>query len=287
MKTRTTLLALLALASSARAQEENESAMRGVVHQRFVALLNPMGMEHTLSVGLRGALGDQDELLFMGAHAETGLISYVSPVFVQNGGYVEVSPLSFLVLRGELVHQVLWPIGMEGAGYYALDGYELRQEELAPENGESAQGWAGRLSATAQGLVPIGPTRLLLYDQLTAQYASLGSGSHYYDMKWDLVLAREDWVLVNSAAVLLEVDLGADVALRFGAYDEVRFVPASGYVGHQVGAIAMLEVENAAPEVPSITPFVRGGYYTSHVQRADEWTILGGVAIDYDLGAVR
>ena len=77
------------------------------------------------------------------------------------------------------------------------------------------------------------------------------------------------------------------VNMRFGAYDDVRFVPASGYVGPQVGAIAMIGIARAAPEVPEINVFVRGGYYTSHVQRADEYTILGGIAIDYDLGAVR
>lgn len=266
-----------------------EGAVRGVVHQRFIALLNPMGMEHTLEVGARTRLGDPREVLFMGAHAEGGLVSYVSPVYAMHGAYVQVSPLAFLVLRAELTHSQLWPIGMSGAGYYGLSGYEedVSPSALNAERGAAAGGWSARAYATVQGLVPLGPVRLLIQDQLIVQHASLGGASHYYDMKWDLILARQDLVLINSAVLLLEIDLEATTHLRLGGYDDVRFVPSSGYLGHQVGPLVMLTLDRPASEVPSLSIFVRGGYYTHHVIRRDELTILGGVAIDYDLGALR
>lgn len=282
-------VAILVLALLVPAPVHAEGAVRGVVHQRFIALLNPMGMEHTLEVGARAPLGDPHEILFMGAHAESGLVSYVSPVYAMHGAYVQVSPLAFLALRAELTHAQLWPLGMSGAGYYGLAAYDddVSPSALNAERGEAAGGWSARAYATLQALVPLGPVRLLIQDQLVVQSASLGGASHYYDMKWDLVLARQDLVLINSAVLLLELDLEATTHLRLGAYDDLRFVPSSEYLGHQVGPLVMLTLDRPAPEVPSLSVFVRGGYYTHHVIRADELTVLGGVAVDYDLGAIR
>jgi hypothetical protein len=279
----------LAILLPTTALADDDAVVRGVVRQRFVALLNPMGMEHTLEVGARARIGDPHELLFMGAHAETGVVSYVSPVYAIHGAYVQVSPLAFLVLRAELTHSQLWPLGMSGAGYYGLSAYDddVSPAALNAERGATATGWSARAYATLQGLVPLGPVRLLIQDQLIVQSASLGEASHYYDMKWDLVLARQDLVLITGAVLLLEVDLEATTHLRLGAYDDVRVVPSSGYLGHQVGPLVMLTLDRLAPEVPSLSVFVRGGYYTHHVLRADQLTILGGVAIDYDLGTIR
>ncbi len=275
---------------TARAEDGHPpDPMHGVVHQRVIALLNPMGAEHTMQVGFRGPLGDQNDILFMGAHAETGLVSYFSPVYMVQGGYVQVSPFSFFVLRAELTHNFVWPIGLSGAGYYGLQGYDddVSEDALSPELARTAEGWSMRMSATLQGLVPLGPVRILFQDQLMMQYAVLGDASHYYDMKWDLIARRQDWVLINSAVLLLEIDLDATLHLRVGAYDDARFVPQSSYLGHQVGIIAMLGIDRPAPEVGHVTPFVRTGYYTDHVVRRDEFTILGGVDISYDLGAIR
>jgi hypothetical protein len=101
------------------------------------------------------------------------------------------------------------------------------------------------------------------------------------------VLAREDWRLVNTGVLLVEVDLDRDVRLQVGAYDDLRVVPASGYVGHQLGPIAILSIEHASSDVVEVAPFLRAGYYTDHVIRAGELTILGGVEVSYDLGAIR
>ncbi len=284
---RASILVGLALMAPAEASAQSPGRVRTVIRQQYIALLNPMGMQHALEVAFRGRLGDPSELLFTGAHAEAGLVSYVSPVFAMHGGYVEVSPLAFLVARAEITENVVWPIGLEGAGYYGLQSYEGDARALAPELGGSASGWSFRASATLQGMIPLGPARLLVADTLIAQRASLGDASHYYDMKWDLILARDDWLFVNTGVLLVETDLERELHLRIGAYDDLRVVPASGYVGHQVGPIAMLSIGHPSPEVAEVTPFLRAGYYTHHVIRADELTILGGVEVSYDLGAIR
>jgi hypothetical protein len=114
----------------------------------------------------------------------------------------------------------------------------------------------------------------------------VGEASFYYSMKHDLVLAQRDFVLLSCSFVGVEVRAASDLVLRFGAYDDLRHVPASGYVGHQVGPIAMIEWQRVDPVLPSLAIFVRGGGYTHHVTRAEEATVLAGLAIDYDLGGL-
>lgn len=271
-------------APTARAQP-----VRGVLHQRLVALLNPMGMEHTLRAGLRAPLGDPAELLFTGAHVEAGGVGYVSPIYAIHGGYLEVTPLAFLSLRAEVTGTAQWPLGMDGAGYYAVDGYDadVNAQSLPGDEGGSATGWTVTLSGTLQGMVPLGSVSLILADRTQAAHASVGDAPFRYAPKYDLVVARQDWVVTNDALVLLDVPLDARWTLRAGAYDDLRWVPASGYVGNQVGPIAVLSVREPADAVRGIDLYVRGGWYTHHGPRQDELTVLGGVSVSYDLGRVR
>lgn len=262
---------------------------RPVVHQRLVALLNPMGAEHAVSVGLRDPLGDADSLLFQGAHSEVGLRSYVSPVYAIQGGYVELAPLSFLVLSLETTSVAMWPLRMNGAGYYPLAGYDadVQSDALPGELGESAGGWEMTVGATLQGAVPVGASRLLIASAFAAQHATVGPASHYYSLRHDLVLAQQDWVLSNEAVLLLELPMQPGSTVLFGAYDQARFVPRSGYLGHQLGPIAALHFDSPAPLVTGLDVYVRGGFYTDHVTRAGQPTVLGGVAVHYGEGSAR
>jgi len=286
---RLALLLLTLALLPAEASAQTTSGPHVVVHQQLALLLNPMGAQHELSVGLRSPLGPQGELLFGGAHAEAGVISRVAPIFAITGGYLEVSPLSFLVLRAEFTGNALWPIGMDGAGYYGLEGYEsdVRSSTLTGDSGGSATGWSVRLRAALQGAIPVGNGRILVVNQMTFQHDAMGDAPFYYSVEHDLVLARSDWVVHNDAVVLGEVPLETDLLIRMGAYSNLRWVPESCYVGHQVGPIVALTFNDVTDEVYSITPFLRGGYYTHHLTRADELTVLGGISIGYDLGAVQ
>lgn len=280
------LLALCALTAAPAAAQD----VRGVAHQGLVLLLNPMGAQHELALGLRAPLFDQGELLFGGAHAEAGVISRVSPVFANDGAYLEVSPLAFLVLRAEVLGVAQWPLGMEAAGYYGLTSYDddVRSQMLPAEAGGSASGWSVRLSGQLQGAIPFSSdVRLLLVNRMTFQHDDIGDASHYYSMEHDLILARSDWVSLNDGLVLAEIRAASDIVVRAGAYSNLRWVPRSGYVGHQVGPLAAITFERVTPEVTGLSIFLRGGYYTHHVTRADQLTVLGGLSIDYDLGAAR
>lgn len=258
------------------------------VSQRLVGQLEPMGAEHMLAVGARAPLGDPSEVLFSGAHAEAGVVNYTSPIYTTAGGYLEVSPLAVLVLRAELASVTMWPIGMPGAGYYAVEGDDapLGADNLAPEAGAEASGWSARLSAVVQAAVPLGPVRLLTWDQLTAEHLSLGEAPYHFYPRYDAVLARSDWVIGNSAMVLAEIELAPQVRLRVGAYDDLAYVPRSGYLANQVGGVAALSVEGADPRVPEIQPFARVGAY-SHGRRSGAVTLLLGAMVRYAVVPLR
>lgn len=300
MTTKTSLLlTLLLVAAPASAQDAAEAEpaaarprhdrARAILREELVLLLNPMGAQHRLDLGFRRETGDPDDLLTSGSHVEGGVATAVAPVFALGGGYLEVQPLSFLVLRGELYGAGVWPIGMVGAGHYGVSGYgaDVHAENLPADAGGTATGWIGSVSATLQGAVPLGEGwRLLVTSQWGLTRTVLGDQPFYYSMRHDLVLAREDFVVTGTSFVGAEARLAADLVLRFGAYDDLRNVPASGYVGHQLGPLAMLEWEHLTPEIGSLAVFVRGGGYTHHVVREGEATILGGIAIDYELGGL-
>ena len=279
---------LLPLPASASAQEGSE-ALHGVVHQGFLALLNPMGMQHRIGVGVRARLGEPSELLFGGAHVEAGAISYVAPVFAIHGAYLQVSPLSFLVLRAEVAEMSVWPLGLEGAGYFTMQGYgdDFGVEARPADAASAADGWNVRLRARLQAAAPIGDARLLASNTITFEHDTLGSATHYYSPRHDLVLARQDWVVLNDALVVAEIPLAPDVDILAGAYSNLRWVPRSGYLGHQVGPLLAVKFEHPADSVDTIGIFVRGGWYTHHGTRGGQPTLLGGLSVDYDLGGLR
>jgi hypothetical protein len=182
---------------------------------------------------------------------------------------------------------IYWPIGLDGAGYYRLGGYDanVRREALPHEESRFVSGWNLSLSATLRGRVPLGPIDLVFLDRLLGEHTDIGEGAFYYSMKRDLILARRDWVLDNEAALLAELRLEADLQFRAGLFDQSRYVPASGYVHHQVGVMAMATWTDPVPELEELTLVLRGGYYTDHVVRADSFSVLGVLSVIHSVGS--
>lgn len=282
------LLASLALATVVRAQPRPRS--HGVAHEQLAASLNPMGAENRLDVAVRSELGDDHDLFTQGTHVEGGVSTALSPVYAYAGGYVQVSPLSFLVLRADVQSAGVWPIGMSGAGYYGLSGYDaaVNGQSLVAEEGGSAGGWSASAAVTLQGAVDLDEgVRLLVGSELDVVRTALGDRAFSYSMRHDAILAREDTLVLSSSFLGAELAPVSDFVVRFGAYDDLRHVPASGYVGHQLGPLVMVEWHHVTREVSSLGIFVRAGAYTHHVYRTGEATVAAGLSIDFDLGDLR
>lgn len=255
--------------------------------QRLVGQVNPIGAEHLVSVGVRGSLELPDELLFSNTHVELGVVNHVSPIYARTGGYLQLQPLAVLILRAELRQVTMWALDMPGAGYTPLahdqgEGGVVARDtpDMVAGQATDARGWEAHFSLIAQGMVPLGPMRLLLWNQLGYERIQLGQAAAYVSPRHDLVLEREDGVLSNAAMLLGEVDLAPGLRLRVGSYDDLAYVPRSSFLVHQIGAIAAVSITEPTDGVAEVMPLVRGGYFTDG-RRAGSWTGLVGMMVSY------
>lgn len=271
---------LLVVASTASAQVEL------VGRERLVGLVGPVGAEHMFAIAAREDWQRDDDLLSLGTGVETGLISYTSPIDSLTGGYVEVTPLSFLVLRAEVLGVGLWPIGMDGTGYHAVRGEVVDPSRLPSDEGRLAAGIDARVGATLQLAVQLGGLRPILFAQATAEYLRLGESDQYFSARYDAVLAREDWMVTSTAYAMIEGALRPHVALRIGVYDDLRAVPQSGRLSHTLGGVAMVVWSNPDPVLSELAIASRGGLHVDDTSRTGEWTTLIAVMAGYRLGAL-
>jgi hypothetical protein len=261
-----------------------------IAHQRLVALVNPFGAEHGFALGVRWERGDGVDPLREGTHLELGGVTYVSPLSQLSGAYLQFVPWAFLVLRAELMSLTQWPIGLDGAGYYAIPEYAAQASDqlLGPmpaDEGAVAAGFDLQLSATLQLAARFGIWRPILLAQVTFEHETLGDAPFHYDPRYDLVLARQDWMVASSSYAMIELAASSQVAIRIGAYDDLRFVPRSGYANHVLGPVAMLSLTELDAAVPEVLILVRAGAHLDDSRREGEWTGLLGLLVTYDLGA--
>ncbi|MGE0785576.1 MAG: hypothetical protein AB7S26_07800 [Sandaracinaceae bacterium] len=272
-------LPLLALgtASVTRAQ------VRPVVNERVAALIEPMGIEHMVGIGARESWGDGRDMLFGHSYAEVGLVNHTSPIYSMTGGYFEVSPIAFMIVRAHMLEVEVWPIGLDGAGYFPSDNGARPSLEGATA-GATSGGLSASLSVVLQGAVDIGDVRAILWNETSAEYYRLGEAPYHYSARHAFVLAQDDVILGNWAMALAELHLSTNVALRLGAYDDVRAVPRSGALNHQIGGVAMLEIERPVPEIADVTILARvGGYLERDGAAAGDVTALLAVMARYEL----
>lgn len=258
---------------------------RAVVREAAVFLLNPMGMEHQARLGLCEPLYASRSVALGRNHVELGASSYFSPVYAYVGPYAELAPATFFSVRFELLGLGMWPIPIAGAGYYPLAsaGAKFNDADVPEGKGKSAGGWVAKTTFTLLGKVDLGPkAAIVAADQLSIDHEEVGWAPYWLDVRNDLVAARKDEVACNEAAVLFEIPIKKSF-LRFGPYDALRATPRSGYVGHQIGGMAMFEVAQPTRSIASFAVWARLGGYTHHAIRAGEPATLLGVAFDWDL----
>lgn len=282
------VLAVLAVASPAAATCVGETTPRWAAHQSLALLLNPMGAEHNLRIGLCVPLYESADDALRANHFEVGVSSYLSPVYAIGGPYLQFSPATFFFARVELNAMGLWPIGLDGAGYFPMASYASSwdPEDTPAHRAEATGGWNARFFSVLRGVIEAGPITLVGYDAFFVDYHDVGSAAYWLQVRHDLVTARSDWVLANEGYLLVGVPIEGGPELRVGGYSALRDVPASGYVGHQVGALFMAVWERPFPGIDELSVYVRVGGYTHHGIRAFDATTLGGASADHDLGGL-
>jgi hypothetical protein len=254
------------------------------LEQSLLSFFNPLGPEHHANLVYCRPLITTPGLLFDYTNLQVGLLNIVSPVYVHQGGFLSITPLSVLQLRAQIEGVYVWPIDLDAAGHFPRSGYgdRFNDPSLPAGEGDSAGGYLASFSATFQGQVTVGPVDLILVDTLLAEYWSIGDAPYYYNLRRDLILAQQDWLLWNTALLLAGWKLSEDVGIRAGIIDEVAHVLGGDYVTHRIGLLVTATIAGLGETIRSVQPFVSVGQYTHHAERKNELMGFAGVSVTYD-----
>ena len=257
---------------------------RWLVDQTLNVLVNPTAFENQLRVNACLPLTKRPGILFDYAQFETGFFNYISPVYVHVGTYASITPLSFLQFRADVAGLVIWPLPLDAAGYFGMDGYEHEVPDamLPAANARSAMGANVTLSVNLQGAVPLTSwLELQVSNSFAGDYFYVGDKPYYFNQRRDIVLRQSDWLIKNTAFLMAEIRASPAVAVRLGAVDDLTFVPGSGELENQLFAFASVPIRRDA-DLRDIEPFVRAGAYTSHGWRKG-FTMIAGISLAWAL----
>ncbi len=288
----TLLAAVLALVPLAATAEPQQCLGRGksqwLVDNTFLVVANPEGFENQLRANICLPLYDTPGLLLDYAQFETGFFNYVSPVYVHQGAYVSITPLSFLQFRADVAGVGIWPLPIDGAGYFGFPSY-TRQFQDSTMPAKEAR-WSGGLNATfyvnLQGEVPItSRVSLIATNSFAGDYWYVGDKAYYFNPRRDLVLQKSDWVVKNTGFLLAGIKLTDEVDLRVDAVDDLTWVPRSGYFANILSGFVSVPIRRNRA-LRDIEPFLRLGAYTDHGWRTGP-TLMAGVSVAWALPTER
>jgi hypothetical protein len=292
------LLAACLICSQARAAEPaDDSALAStgkhclgsaqtklVVGETVLGSTNPLGAENDLTLGICSPLIRKPGLLFDYTNIQGGLLIYLNPVSVQQGGYFSITPLSIIELRAEAAWVEMWPFPMDGAGYFPLAGYtaSYRESDLPADKAGFAHGFTAAARATLQGQVDLSSRlHLLAQDAFGWEYWKIGTEPFYYNVRNGIALARSDYLLVNRASLLMGIDLSQRLDLKVGASDELTLVPRGSYYKNVVGGLAIFSIKGWPTASSTSGSFLRVGAYTAHPFRTG-LQLLGGLYTTFE-----
>jgi len=266
-----------------------EARPRLLMHQVLGIKWGPWGIEHQLRIGGCAPLVRKPGVLFDYSFIEAGFQAHTSPIYVMPGAYLDIAPLSILQFHFQVAPILYWPAGLQGAGYYALDGYQSDYTEtlLLPEDGETALGWYLRTGTTLQFAVSIGPIRLLVSDELLFEYWQLGEQPFYFHNRNDIPAARTEWFVDNMALVLAEIPLHPNLDLRVGANHQLTMNFGARQMSNFLGGVALFRFKKLGKALHDFTPLVRLGVRSQHPIRQGHFTFIVGVIFSADLLAHR
>jgi hypothetical protein len=250
--------------------------------------LNPKGLELQLQAGRCLPLITTPGALYDYTNVQYGLAAYLAPVYAMPGAYLSIAPLSVIELRAEAEYIAQWPIGLDAAGYFPLAGYDAPWDTLPAANARSAQGYTANFTANLQAEIPLAARwSLLAVDSASYQYWQLGDAAYYYNARFDLPMARHEWILRNTALVLVNHDLSERWKVRLGVTDDLARVQGSGYLQNVLGVLLTGVIARWPGAQSETQPFLRLGGYTAHQYRQGQFQLLGGIGTTFDLAPAR
>ncbi|HTP29896.1 MAG TPA: hypothetical protein VMK12_30090 [Anaeromyxobacteraceae bacterium] len=195
---------------------------RTTVSTDLVALVAPDGIVLTTSLLRHWDLADGDSVLLRGRYFETGISVAANPAAVTGGLFAEWVPVAPLQLR----------VGYDAYGFLGCNGALLRfpsstsrfgKAEIDAAAGSETAGLGHRLLFTPTLRGELGS--LLLQSQTDlAWYALSNREGWYYEMEYDTLLAKRDFLVSNRTTLLGELWRGGgEASWRIGPGYEVTY----------------------------------------------------------------
>ncbi len=164
-------LALVLVPIEARASAKSclgQSEPTAVMQHGLGSKAPPGTLAYRFRLGGCAPLTEAAGLLFDLTSIQAGLQIDLTPVYVLPGGYLTFTPLSFVQLHLEVAPWVWWPIGLDGVGYFPVDGYsaDVDSDSLPAEEAVTTLGLYARGALTLRAALPLGPVRFLVNDDV-------------------------------------------------------------------------------------------------------------------------
>jgi hypothetical protein len=210
-----------------------EKAEKGFyLDESLQASVNPLGLQSVTDVFYRVPLVNKEGILWESTKIDLGLQNNLSPAYDMIGAYILIEPIAVFDLA--LTAQFIGFYNALNFGFYTLSGYGAGFNNAALGLLASRNTLGYMLGATPTFKIAFGPVAIA--DSFAFSFFSVDDGNgFFYERINNVVLAKNDYELVNNAYLLYTIVPG----VRVGLNDCLVMVPASGYVSHRIVAMGV------------------------------------------------
>lgn len=246
---------------------------------------NPIGLELAGRLGHCMPLLSSPHPLLKLSAVNMGATYRLSPAYLEVGGFIEVAPVSVLVLGAEVSGLGYWPLGAEGAAYYGFDQRrdDIDQKDLEPDAGESALGFTGNLNGTFRFAVPIGGVEVFALNRFAAEYYSIGTEPYYLNLRFDMHMPKNGLLYTNTAVLGAKMTLTEDKSLRVAANSAWLCQAKDCAPQHELGLLVTMPWQNPTTWLTELEIVTRATYYTAHPRRQGEMNFVLAFVMTHDI----
>ncbi len=251
------------------------------IEEGLGASVNGLGVQNTLEVSVRRSLFADPRPLLSQNHFSAGVIHSVTPAYTRLAGYVEISPLSIVDLRG----------GYERSAYFGTFGSIQSFSSYTDRFGDDARdlGKAGAKSSGASRFFLSPSLRMKVGSTVAAASADFewwhanAAGPMFYEPARDTLLrADHDRAMVTTAYLMRLRDLGGRGRMGYGVRHSLTYVfDAPGNKSQRIGIVAFREFGDRrfGLRAPRVSGHV--SYYLDDPNRRGQ--ICAGLSLGFDL----
>ena len=249
-----------------------------------VGRYGPAGVMVFAGGALRWPQDDGPSLLTRGRYAQFGATFGVNPAYAHGSIAGEWVPVAPLQLR--LQYDAFAFFGVNGALLkFPSPDSKFGRDELAALRGKEQTGIGRRVMFSPVVRAKIG--RVIVRNQTDLDWYMLSrSSGWYYEWEYDTLLAENDWLVANRAALMVELWRGAgDATLLVGPIYDVTRAGAARIVRQRLGASAYWAPAARWLGFDRLRVYALAGVNLSDRNREGEPFAVLGFGGDLDVGA--